>query len=121
MTEVNQALGCKQGDSYDFSITMQPGEDLTGAEIEWTLTEGLFYGARAVLTKAPASVFLNSDPGINRWQIIMQLTSAETAAIAPATYYHEAKVKLNTGKIRTIEGGPFVLAQSADALGALLT
>jgi hypothetical protein len=121
MAEVNQSLGCVVGDDYDFKISMQPGDDLTGAQVEWVLTEGLFYGAKTLLTKIPGNVALNTSVTPNLWEIFISLTPTDTRSLRPAVLYHQAKVKLGNGKIRTIEGGLFNLRPSADALGTLLT
>jgi hypothetical protein len=115
MATENQPLGCKCGTTYDFRITMQPTDDLTGAQVEWDLSEGTFAGARVLLTKRTGGGGLNlTQDNVGTWQILCHLDPVDTATLDAGVLYHEAKVKLGDGSIRPIEGGPFVLRGSVN-------
>lgn len=113
MPTQDQNIGCTQGDSFTFGITVLPYADntvpdLTGASAVWALQEGNFDGANVLITKDnPPEIFITQDAG--SWQVIVELDPADTIGIPRGTYYHTCKVTLATGVISHIEGGAFLL------------
>jgi hypothetical protein len=114
MAQIDQALGCSQGDTFNFAITLTANEDgtqpdLTGAQAAWVLTDGNYQGAEILLAKKPPDVVVNQDDG-GAWQVVVGLDPADTQDIRPGTYFHQCKVLLAGGAISHIEGGPFKLS-----------
>jgi hypothetical protein len=113
MATLDQALGCSQGDTFNFAIQVQPNADnttpdLTGAQAAWVMLDGNYQGATILLGKKTPDVVVNQDGGI--WQVVVGLDPADTENIPPGTYYHQCKVMLAGGDSYHIEGGPFVLS-----------
>lgn len=119
--DILQAVGCTKGDYFPFTIGIDPYEDgtypdLTGATALWTLYEGMFEGAQALLQKSSADggVTINRDDATH-WQLIVNLDPADTASIPAGLYYHDAKVLIGGGTQPShIEGGPFELRWSGN-------
>lgn len=114
MPEVNQSLGCPKGDSFTFSIAMQPNPDgslpdLTGATAVWYLAEGQFDGAPIYVTKTNANGLSISKPATT-WIITVGLDPADTATVPAGTYFQQCKVTLQDGGTDRVESGPFVLS-----------
>jgi hypothetical protein len=115
MATSDQVLGCSQGDTFNFAVTLQPNQDstlpdLTGATAAWVLLDGNYQGAEILLGKRSPDVVVNKDDS-NNWQVVVGLDPVDTQDIPPGNYYHQCKVVLPGGAgSYHIEGGPFALA-----------
>jgi hypothetical protein len=110
----DQNIGCTQGDSFTFAITVLPypdntQPDLTGASARWALQAGNYSGAEVLVDKtAPPDIFINTDDSGN-WQVVVELEPDDTINLPRGIYYHQCKVTLSTGVVSHIEGGAFLL------------
>jgi hypothetical protein len=114
MAQIDQALGCAQGDTFNFAITLTANEDgttpdLTGASAAWLMFDGSYQGADILLAKKAPDVVVNQDDSGN-WQVVIGLDPADTQDIRPGNYFHQCKVSLASGAISHIEGGMFKLS-----------
>jgi hypothetical protein len=104
MPTIDQALGCRQSDTFAFAITILPYADgsipdLTGASAVWALKEGNYTGAGALISKTDApSIVINQDDESN-WQVVVGLEPEDTINIPRGMYYHQCKVTLASGDI----------------------
>jgi hypothetical protein len=113
--QLNQALGCAQGDAFTFTIGLQPYSDgtkpdLTGATASWQLMAGNYTGAEVLINKTSApNIFIDQD-GASNWRVTVELDPPDTANLPRARYFHQCRVVMSGGVVSHIESGPFDLA-----------
>src|SRR6478735_2693804 len=113
MATQDQALGCSQGDTFNFAIQLTANPDgsqpdLTGASGVWSLLEGNYDEADALITKAtPVGGVIQNIGG--KWAAVFGLLPADTMNLRPGLYFHKCKITLSSGEVSHIEGGPFNL------------
>lgn len=98
---VNMGLSACQGETLPVTAVIQQAGgggpfDLTNCSVVWTLSE--HRGDPAVLTRSTAAGTLTILAPATQGTITFTITSAETDALAPQTWYHECHFKTAAGR-----------------------
>jgi hypothetical protein len=113
----DQNIGCTQGDSFTFAITILPYPDntvpdLTAATAQWVMQEGNYTDAAVLVVKnAPPHIYISQDEAAN-WQVVVGPDPEDTANLPRGMYYHQCRVALANGEVSHVEGGAFLLGFS---------
>lgn len=108
MSAVNQNFAMHAGNDFTVRVNVYDSDgsapDLTGASASWRLATTP--GGAAVLTKT-ATISGTAPPVLQ-----VALAAADTAALTPGQYFHEAKITDSGGKITTVTVGRCSIAPS---------
>lgn len=108
MTKRNQHFEMHAGDTVDLECVVTDQDtggrkNLAGATIVWVLYDEA--SSAAVLTKTTATVGDITDVDGLNGLFTVALVPADTADIAPGTYYHESKITDSSGNVATVFTG----------------
>lgn len=105
MTVKNQNFEMVAGDTKNIVIPVSNVNDLAGASVKWALKKTVYDASNAVY-KDTASGGIS----ISGTTFTVALAPADTVALRPGDYYHEAEVTDAAGNVSTVTTGKVTIS-----------
>lgn len=83
--------------------------DLTGAAAEWNLTKHARASAPLLTKTTVGGGGLNIVNTAGVWTLELTLSAAETLALKPGTYWHDAAIRSGAGAVSEVMSGAFTV------------